>query len=103
MLIRFGNTSGGVAAFDVFEVVSATPASAKGDGGVPIIGASLVQLRGMPFGSGVLVKEGVDSILARVNELRTKVIQAQTAAAAGKVVDFDLMEAFGTSAPSRLA
>jgi hypothetical protein len=83
MLIRFVNTAGGVAAFDVFEVVSATPASAKGDGGVPIIGASLVQLRGMPFGSGVLVNEGVDSILERVNAVRTEVIEAQSAAAAG--------------------
>jgi hypothetical protein len=96
MLIKFQNTSGGVAAFDVFEILSATPASAKGDGGVPIIGASLIQLRGMPFGVGVLVNEGVDSILERVNALRSKVIQAQTAAAAGKATDFDLMEAFGT-------
>lgn len=83
MLIKFQNTSGGVAAFDVFEILSATPASAKGDGGVPIIGASLVQLRGMPFGSGVLVNEGVDSILERVNAVRTEVIEAQSAAAAG--------------------
>lgn len=94
MLIQFKNASGGAAAFDVFEVVSATPATSKG---AAIIGASLVQLRGMPFGSGVLVDEGVESILERVNAMRTKVIQAQTAAAAGKASDFDLMEAFGTS------
>lgn len=102
MLIKFENVKGGTAAFDVFEVVSVTPASAKGDGGVPIVGASLVQLRGMPFGSGVLVNEGVDSALERVNALRTKVIQAQTAAAAGKAPGFDLMEAFGTEAPRKL-
>jgi hypothetical protein len=82
MLIRFENAGGGVGAVDVFEIVSAMPAASKG---TAIVGQSLVQLRGMPFGTGVLVAEGAESILQRVNAAREDLIRAQAAAAAGRV------------------
>lgn len=83
MLIKFENANGSAAGFDVFEIVSVTPASAKGDGGVPIVGASLLQLRGMPFGSGILIRESADAATERINAMRREVIHLQAAAAQG--------------------
>ncbi len=86
MLIQVENVNGATAGFDVFEIVSITPASAKGDGGVPLLGTSLLGLRGMPFGTGVLIREPADAAVARVNALRLEVIRAQAMAAQGRPI-----------------
>jgi len=75
MLVKFEGLKGGTTGLDAFDVVAIFPAEARGAGGVAIVGVSQVFLRSSP--TGVLVNEGTESAIDRVNETRERVFRAQ--------------------------
>jgi len=71
MLILLKGTSGQESAVDVFDVGSIFPAAQKGEGpnAIPVLGVSILKLKN---GEPIVVAEGVESLMNRVNEVRER-------------------------------
>lgn len=88
MLVKFEGLKGGTTGLDALDVVAIFPAEVRGEGGLALVGVSQVFLRSSP--TGVVVKEGAESAIDRVNAVRERVLRAQKGedpAGSGGIID----------------